>query len=93
MDPLSYLAQTEQQLSFIIAREGRQGGAERERADSPVGLIKNKTLEEEEEEEGDKMRRRVSGIVKVLIDRDTAAILSGLIQPDSQDRMICDAKV
>lgn len=42
MDPLSYLAQTEQQLSFIIAREGRQGGAERD--ESPVGLIKGEDI-------------------------------------------------
>lgn len=58
MDSLSYLAQTEQQLSFIIARERRQG---RERCakkdDSPMGLIKESDIKgggrrrgEEEEE-------------------------------------------
>lgn len=48
MDPLSYLAQTEQQLSFIIAREGRQGGAEtckkKKKTHSPVGLIKESDI-------------------------------------------------
>lgn len=78
MDPLSYLAQTEQQLSFIIAREGRQGGRRaRNRDDSPTGLIKESDIIG-----GGGGRRRggggVSGVFKVLTDRDTAAILSGL---------------
>lgn len=45
MDPLSYLAQTEQQLSFIIARGGREGGGgPTKRDDSPMGLIKESDI-------------------------------------------------
>lgn len=74
MDPLSYLAQTEQQLSFIIAREGRQGGRRaRNRDDSPTGLIKESDIIG-----GGGGGGGVSGVFKVLTDRDTAAILSGL---------------
>lgn len=67
MDPLSYLAQTEQQLSFIMAGGGRGGGAEGRRF--PVGFIKESDIIGGGG--GRDERRRVSGVVKVPTDRDT----------------------
>lgn len=79
MDPLSYLAQTEQQLSFIIARgrkvrrEGEGGGRPTKRDDSPTGLIKESDIigggrrrGEEEEEEEESVR-----VVKVSVGPET----------------------
>lgn len=69
MDPLSYLAQTEQQLSFIIAGGGRWGATKRD--DSPTGLIKESDITAGGRTKK-RRRRRVSGAVKVLTDPDTA---------------------
>lgn len=68
MDPLSYLAQTEQQLSFIIAGGGRWGATKRD--DSPTGLIKESDITAGGRTK--RRSRRVSGAVKVLTDPDTA---------------------
>lgn len=69
MDPLSYLAQTEQQLSFIMAGGGRGGGAEGRRF--PVGFIKESDIIGGGGRDERRRRRRVSGVVKVPTDRDT----------------------
>lgn len=68
MDPLSYLAPTEQQLSFIIASEGRQGGAETCGGRRLAGGINERIRHY-------RRRVRVSGVVKVPTGRDAAAML------------------